>query len=336
MLSAPPIPPRIPRPKEWRSNGPHNVTLCIGALCTEADGSNAIVFAADSRFESPWFSSEAGFKLAWAGGLPAMFAGSVSAARELLETFDRSLEFHLASHVTIEGQMRGPVHVHKRRLVDHHVHMKLGLSYAEFLASGRAQLSDAMFIRTEQEIAAIGLDCELIIGGFERRSDPADGVLIAVGADGTVQRHDDFVVIGSGAIPAQASLFFRQHSKAASLAVAVYHVYEAMKLAENAPGVGGLIHLVVIRRNPDDVEGFKVSTALDRKLLDDCFRRFGPKALTHHVEKIARGIFDMEMVAEVLEEHEAKLAKQPAGRTSKRSVRKSPKGDRKGQPPSRG
>jgi hypothetical protein len=260
------------------------MTLCIAAASLESR-QPLIVLAADSRIETDFAGAEIGFKLGWvAEEWPALFAGNIASARELLQTYMAALKSVELNGDNLYAALKEPAELQKLALCDHHVRMKLGMSYKDFLEHGRGSLSDATFQETEFEIRSLDLGCDLITCGFPnsmyegRRRVPH---IFTINADGRVCREDNFAAIGTGSIIAQSVMYQRKLDSFGPLARTIYVVYEAMRLARIAPGVDHRMTIIVVRPHADGIPSLPslIVGPNGYKLLDEQFQNYGPKSL---------------------------------------------------------
>jgi hypothetical protein len=90
---------------------------------------------------------------------------------------------------------------------------------------------------------------------------------------------DNFTVIGSGTLIAEASLLHREHSELCRVDLAMYRAYEAKRLSERALGVGPATSIMILH----DSEGGTLLDLFHQErlpLLEKEFERFGPKPVT--------------------------------------------------------
>jgi hypothetical protein len=206
-----------------------------------------------------------------------MFSGSVSHMRELCQIYDRHFDNLTLTGDDIQKEIRIPPEIQKRNLIEEHVRNVWGVSYDEYLSGKLQNLPTLELSKLAEEIAAINLNGELLIGTF------VSGVpyLFVVASSGKPLRADSFAVIGSGWHLAQASLFNRHYSPGMPIQAAVYAVYEAKKLSEIDPNVGpettllliapGKPRIVVTIISPQTVQELDLEFAkhFSKKVLDD-------------------------------------------------------------------
>src|SRR3972149_11453690 len=113
------------------------------------------------------------------------------------------------------------------------------MSYEQFLKSGIDTISQNVFLSEIMEIQRISLGAEFIVTGFTPDRQP----MLVVTHECEAHIYDNFAVIGEGYILATASLLRRAHHDVATMADALYHVYEAKKYAEGVRSVGSATSL---------------------------------------------------------------------------------------------
>jgi hypothetical protein len=260
-----------------------DMTLCIAAACLE-NGEPRIVMASDFRVETEWTSADASFKMSWfTRKWPVLFAGNVASAREVINAYATSLGEAELTDATLYDQLRRPAQNHKLMLCEHHVKMKLGMSYSEFVEYGKTSLSESVFQETEYEIANLNLGCDLIACGFvspERSDHFYTSRVFTIGTHGEVRQHDNFATVGSGGVIAESVFFQRTLTRFAPLERTIYVVYEAMKLSNIAPGVGRIINMVVLEPTTDGAGVWSRIVGRDGyKHQQELFLKYAPKTL---------------------------------------------------------
>jgi hypothetical protein len=273
-----------PEPRRDRLPWEDDMTLCIAAASLE-NGEPRIVVAFDFRVETDWIGADATFKMSrftnkWA----VLFAGNVASAREVINVYATALSGIELTDANIYDELRHPAQSHKLMLCEHHVQMKLGMSYTEFVENGKASLSESMFLETEAEIENLNMGCDLIACGFVPPDERTDHLytsrIFTIGARGEVRQHDNFATVGSGGVIAESAFFQRTLTRFAPLERTMYVVYEAMKLSTRAPGVGGIINMVVLE--PSVTGESIVSRVVGNKGYQhqqDLFNLYAPKKL---------------------------------------------------------
>jgi hypothetical protein len=255
------------------------MTLCIAAASRENDQPR-IVLAADLRVEKDWIGAEIAFKLSWlTKDWPALFAGKVASARQVINVYATALAGVELNESNIYDELKRPAERHKLALCEHHVRMKLGMSYSDFINHGKESLSEAVFQETEFEVRKLDLECDLITCGFPPSNYPSRHhapQIFTIAADGEVCHHDTFAAIGTGSVIAESVLYQRRLTENESLERTVYVVYEAMKSASIAPSVGKLFHIVIF--GPGDTKSRMLSLE-GYKHHDELMKVYAPKKL---------------------------------------------------------
>ena len=243
------------------------MTLCVAAVAMDVDHGPCIVSCFDKRGETDMTSSQTEMKFRYLGGhWFALFAGDIFQANELLDLYKTHLKDRVLRRKELVDELRKPADLLRGKLVDRFVRSRFSLSYREFLTLG-SQFPEDIYRDTCHEISELTLDCELIIFGFVEKG----AVLYVVSGDCSVGTDDwlAFAGIGSGAPLAEAWLHFREQHKLMLLQRTMYHLYEAKKFGERAPGVGEQTELVVVsldqlRYMPTPPMGDKLIKQLDR------------------------------------------------------------------------
>jgi len=112
------------------------MSVAIAAACREGDAPR-IVIAFDKKVSTDLWSSETEFKieLLEPSNYYVMFAGNISQARELIGIYGSQLAPRLESIPAndLQEELRGPLWIRKRRMIESIVQRRLGIPYAEFL-----------------------------------------------------------------------------------------------------------------------------------------------------------------------------------------------------------
>lgn len=194
---------------------PRAMTLCIAAKAV-----HSIVLCADTSY---WHSS-------LTDGIVGLLSGNVARARELAEICRKSFDEPRVDFLQCLRECLGKL---KHGIAETLVQGRLGVSYEDFLCSGKEWFSEEVFSSLNLEIAQTKTGVEMIVSGFFN-SEP----VIAKISDDDVVLEDHFSTIGSGSYIAEASLYSREQSKWTSRNTTLYQLYEAKRLGEKAPGVG--------------------------------------------------------------------------------------------------
>lgn len=257
------------------------MTLCVAAACREEDQPR-IVLCADRRVETWAASAEIGFKFEWVKSKwPVLYAGDLSQAKNTIQTFFQCLAPVQLTSINIQDEFQKPSQKQKRKLAEQYVQSQLGISYEEFLATGKERLPEDIFREMVSSIRRIKLGCELLIAGFLVEGQQYAPYLFVMDDSGDVKLEEHFAAIGSGMTIAEPALFQRQHRRFTSLGEAIYHVYEAHRLARIAPGVGEQFDLVIIAPPSSPTESLRLLalTIQGESQLKRLYKKYGPKKI---------------------------------------------------------
>ncbi|MCW5698038.1 MAG: hypothetical protein KIS96_15060 [Bauldia sp.] len=161
----------------------------------------------------------------------------------------------------------------KLELADEITQSRYGLSYKDFLSSGRRDLPDDIFHADLLEIRARNLGATFIVAGYQDSTFP---LLVEVGFDGSTHLREEFVCIGDGGSLAAAILTQREHSDIHSVDQAAYQVWEAKKYSEKIPTVGKRTMMQILL--PDGTHKSLSYKAAIR--LNELYGEYGPKELS--------------------------------------------------------
>jgi hypothetical protein len=243
------------------------MTACIAAACKEkVEGRDVvcIVGATDTKEQTTVASGEYLWKFrSIAYGWDAMIAGTVSSAEELVTEYERHLKTVKLTESNVAEELRRPAETIKRRLAEHYIKMQVGMSYDDFMTKGNKTLSPEDFREILYEVRKLSLGCQLLISGFINKKPK----IFTVSEYGDVIIHQNFGAIGTGSTIAECALYQRQQHQHSPLWVTLYHVYEAIRLARIAPGVGtqAIIH-VISQKEDGEVYGRFVNPKGDSEL----------------------------------------------------------------------
>jgi 20S proteasome alpha/beta subunit len=204
-----------------------------------------------------------------------LLSGDLSRAKELTELCREFINKATAGNDEwgIISVLQNAAKEQKRRLADEYIGARLGISYAEFLDSGKSKLPDDLFRDLITDVKDIQLGCTLLIVDFSL-DEPS---LFRIHDSGNVEQCDNFAAIGSGIYIAESLLSLRDHEESLDIAPAMYNVFEAMWHGRRGPGVGEVFEIYILTRKHDKVicevlssRGFKyLSDQLDNFSLRD-------------------------------------------------------------------
>jgi hypothetical protein len=270
----PPFPTRSnPRRLPWRKA----VTLCIAAVCKNVgDEVPQFVFCADHKVGTFAAQAEIGFKFKWATkNWPALVAGDLSRAEELISTFAQHLSSVELTPTNVFDEMKSAGDVFREKLADELVRKKLSVSY-EYLRLNRGKFPPAMVYEVYSQIAQLDSEAEMITAGFLG----GNVFIFVVNRDCTVSYREHFAAIGTGAVIAEPALFQRKQQKNNFIQETIYQVYEAKKMGEIADAVGVRTSIIVFSPPNEGGEGaleLRRVTKEGSAFLDSKYKELGLK-----------------------------------------------------------
>jgi hypothetical protein len=280
------------------------MTVCIAAAC-RANGKARIVLCHDWQGTLPFMGSSESFdKLRYlAKNWIALLSGTIPRAEELCVLLEDRFKTEPTSIGEALQQVRSGVFEYKDRLIEQHLRAIYGLDFATLRDKGKTIYPESLLLQVHREISEISAGVDLIVTGFVKMLDYTDGSLfmypciIQVSANGSqpdISIQDSFACIGEGAPSATSSLLFREHSEWWNFKNTVYAVYEAKRLAEIVPTVGGDTSLYIQSEHEPlryvSNEGFENCRQM--------FKKHGPKKVTRDDWKA----FDLKIDAHFLKE----------------------------------
>lgn len=215
------------------------MTLCMAAACMDR-GKPRLVISSDWKVETATYSVENANKFFWIGdSWVCLIAGNGSRALELIKTYRIAFFALYEQKVKISKEnifdlVKQPLIIHKRKLVEEYIGLRLGISYQEFMETGKNRLPEKQFEQMCSDVVNIGFDCWLLLCTFQE----GDSFIFRIHPNGDCELCENFAAIGSGTDIAEASFCQREHQEDLPLGQGIFHVYEAAALGARAPGVG--------------------------------------------------------------------------------------------------
>jgi hypothetical protein len=237
-------------------------TLCIAAECTLGQ-KRRVVMACDYETENEMVGAEVQKKMMrLSNSHIALIAGTLSRAIEMCVVCQEFFASEKGLQLDTLDKLRESVTVQKKRLADELVSGQLGMSYEDFLNSGKQKLPDDLLREIAYEVKHLTLDCSILVvqlsGGVSR--------LFKIHPSGMVEICCNFAAVGTGMWLAELMLFFREHDEDVHLKLGMYHVYEAMRFGSRAPGVGTMASYMVAAEVNGRVEVKHTTREYDRYL----------------------------------------------------------------------
>lgn len=267
------ITPHPPYPWEQK------VTICIAAGCGTVDDPSAkqIILCTDWRASSSLGASETMLKQRPVGeGWMCLGAGvesEILALHSLLQAgIGSESEVDETNIVTIVGNA---LKARKLQKADEYTVSRYGISYNDFIDTGKVKFPEETFRRALLRIEAIDIECRLILAGF------SEGFPFILDTDKNcrVAIREDFSAIGEGGYLAQASLIQREYMDSRDFYPALYCVYEAKKHAERVPSVG---NYTLLRMLSSDGSMTEVTDEI-MEALEEKFVELSPKKIPNDI-----------------------------------------------------
>jgi hypothetical protein len=270
------------------------MTLCIAAVCDDRQKAvPKIVLCADmERAAEGIGASETEDKLGFVKkGWPALVAGTISRANELIDVYAGYLKEHETeiNEFNLIEHLRHPAHSQKEKLVEEYLRQTYAFDRQYFYGTGSTNLPQTFSSMVTENIARIKLDGSLIIAGFVDETDfdsgevaprpflaVVDEITDVSGSQEYVRLEYEFAAIGSGQYTALSTLYRREQDSTNSLRRSLYKVYEANRLSEKVPGVGEEYIAIYVLHSDGHVEEL---TKDGYKYLSDLYDKFGPQRI---------------------------------------------------------
>jgi 20S proteasome alpha/beta subunit len=232
------------------------LTLCIAAACEDHKGRDRVVIGTD------WMGTgeiAAGAdiqdKLYWVNDdIAVLVSGTVTRAVELRDSYRLELakmkdKSEKLSYRNIRRFMKAGPKSLKKDIADEVVTFATGLDYEEFRKAVKdGQIPTTVATGVFRAIEAKDLECEVIVVAFVDK----DPYIFQVERSGHVEERDNFALIGEGTYVAEAMLYFRKHQSSDPVAIAVYHVWEALFMASKRVGTVSKTHSIDILVPPGE------------------------------------------------------------------------------------
>jgi len=225
------------------------MTICIAAVC---DHGRTIILAADTEVGLGYTSTEmadgkflslfTSYKQ-WSVGL----SGTIQYATDVLHHF-RKFEDDLKglSVQDIRPALEKAYRNARLAIAEGLYLAPTGWTLDEFKDRGTKDMPITKYNSIDNRIVSLEYDASLLVAGFGKDDLGPSILTIRNPGISTDQSKLGFWSIGSGSTLAQSSLFYRKYSWGMPLDEALYLVYEAKKLSQDATGVNDVTHLFII------------------------------------------------------------------------------------------
>jgi 20S proteasome alpha/beta subunit len=246
------------------------VTVCIAAIC-QIHFDPIIVCCTDSRGSSPLgktdnFPKSRNLGKNWVN----LSAGTASEITTLTRLLAKSFsdEAGVIDESNLAGVVQRAVTSRKNQKATEHVGAKFGISYQDFIDTGKEKFPPDIFREHIHAIRNLQIPVEMVICGFT----PNIPLLCKLNQDGQISLQDHFAVCGEGEYLASSVLYHREQNEYLTLERTLYNVYEAKKYAERVPSVGELTGLFVLNQHGKRRVSEDIKARLDKIFVD-----LGPK-----------------------------------------------------------
>jgi hypothetical protein len=248
------------------------------------------VLCFDGRIANEYVTSEGTFKFERISQqFVAMFAGPVSAARELLEIYRNHLRGRVLDSGNALEELQIPVEQMKLRAADRFIGKRFGMGYHKFV-SRKKYWPQEQFKRCTEAIEGHRTKLELILVGFINGF-PALYFL----SDDEVAVCHDMALIGVGAFAAETVLRTREQSENSTMGRTLYNVFEAKRAAEISSFVGRDTSMLILRSMDSDPNKYTGTVVMPDgfKFLQGLYGEYGPKELPAYIEFPERGLLEV-------------------------------------------
>lgn len=194
-------------------------------------------------------------KLYWVNDdIAVLVSGAVTRAVELRDSYRDVLDSMKANkekltYRNIRSFIKAGPRLLKKDIANEVVSFATGLSYAEFRKAVKdGQIPPAVATGVFRAVEQKDLECEIIVIAFvDQRS-----YIFQVERSGHIEERDNFALIGDGTYVAEAMLYFRKHEATDPLAMALYHVWEALHISSRRVGTVSKTHSIDILVPPGE------------------------------------------------------------------------------------
>ncbi len=225
------------------------MTVCIGALCADADGqgTKAVVFASDRMVTLAGlteFEHEVPKVMPVTDSIVALIAGDALRGSRLVRELRARIPANPAPVEQVVNVAAALYAQLRQQQIEGEVFAPRGITLQQFY--GGIQILPQMMTAIDHHMATYNFGVDFLIGGVD---DAAAHLFYLGNPGGPVSDFQTigFTAIGSGAIHALQSMIGFAHTPARALKETVFAVYASKRRAEVAPGVGKDTDMVVIR-----------------------------------------------------------------------------------------
>ena len=229
------------------------MTICLGALCAGADGTDAsaVVVASDRMVTMGGiteFEHEVPKVTQIGDRIVALAAGDALRGAQLINELRRDVHHGAQQLQNVAATAAALYAALRRQQIESEILSPRGITMQQFYQGLQQAMLPQLVINIDNLIGTFNYNLEVLIAG----ADDSGAHLCAITNPGG--SYDDFqpigyAAIGSGALHAVQSLIGMRQAPLRSLHETVFNVYASKRRAEAAPGVGRETDVVIIQAN---------------------------------------------------------------------------------------
>ena len=229
------------------------MTICLGALCAGADGTDAaaVVVASDRMVTMGGiteFEHEVPKVTQIGDRIVALAAGDALRGAQLINELRRDVHHGAQQLQNVVATAAALYAALRRQQIESEILSPRGITMQQFYQGLQQAMLPQLVINIDNLIGTFNYNLEVLIAG----ADDSGAHLYAITNPGG--SHDDFqpigyAAIGSGALHAVQSLIGMRQTPLRCLHETVFNVYASKRRAEAAPGVGRETDVVIIQAN---------------------------------------------------------------------------------------
>ena len=229
------------------------MTICLGALCAGADGTDAsaVVVASDRMVTMGGiteFEHEVPKVTQIGDRIVALAAGDALRGAQLINELRRDVHHGAQQLQNVAATAAALYAALRRQQIESEILSPRGITMQQFYQGLQQAMLPQLVINIDNLIGTFNYNLEVLIAG----ADDSGAHLFAITNPGG--SYDDFqpigyAAIGSGALHAVQSLIGMRQTPLRCLHETVFNVYVSKRRAEAAPGVGRETDVVMIQAN---------------------------------------------------------------------------------------
>jgi 20S proteasome alpha/beta subunit len=248
------------------------MTICIGALCANGDGTpNSVVVAASDRMVTlagfVEFEHDVPKGMQISERIIGLMAGDALRGSQLQRNVRKTVPAGGISVAQVANEVARVYVAERQEEVENSIFRPRGLTSQEFYQGGVMQrLLQPVAGHLDQSVASFDYGVELLLVGVD---DEGGHIMRVSNPGGSVSDYEQigYHAIGSGTLHALQAMIGFRHTGQRGLAGTLFNVYVAKKRAEVAPGVGNETDMMIVSQ-----DGVRKLDENDLKELEDLRR----------------------------------------------------------------